>query len=167
MDDLILAVMKHVNVWDVDCFILSLRRTGYAGRVVFFVEDMTSPAETYLRNHGVELIPFTTPAKALSTHFQTSRYAPAAKYLQEHPLEFRYVMWSDVWDVVFQANPMEYVERHIGEHRLLIAKEGRLISAGNGNGINEIWIRKFLDAKTCEWLRNEEVLCVGTVIGDA
>jgi hypothetical protein len=160
--DLVLAVMKSVNWHDVDCFIISLRRTGYTGRVVFFVENITEEARTKLKEFGVELVDFTTPAAALSVHFQTARYIPGAAFLQEHYQEFRYVMWTDVWDVVFQSNPFEWIEANIKDKKIIAAKEGWFIK---NQAINDIWIRKLVNDEEYNRLREEEVLCAGTIFG--
>ena len=165
MNDLVLAVMKNVNWHDVDCFIVSLRRTGYSGRVVMFVENITEDARTKLKEFGVELVDFNTPAAAMSVHFQTARYIPGAAFLQEHYKEFRYVMWTDVWDVVFQSNPFEWVEENTSHAPTIVAaKEGWLIK---NQAINDIWIQKLTSGEEYARLREEEVLCAGTIFGDA
>lgn len=164
MDDMILAVMKSVNLWDVDCFIESLDRSGYIGRKVMFVEDIAADAQARLSWSGVELIPFTTRAEALSCHFQTSRYIPAAEYLANHRGEFRWVMFTDVWDVVFQSNPIDWLERHAASSRLIAAKEGWAIK---NQGINDVWVKKLVGGEELVRLREEEVCCSGTIWGQA
>jgi|GEM_PF-3118603 len=164
MTDLILAVMKNVNMWDVDCFVVSLSRTGFAGRKVFFVENIAEDARGLLLSLGYELIPFTTPAAALSVHFQTSRYAPAAEYLRVHHSEFRRVMWCDVWDVVFQSDPFLWAEEKSCGAKILLAKEGWLIK---DQAINNVWIQKLVGPEEYRRLREHEVYCAGTILGES
>lgn len=162
--DLILAVMKNVNVWDVDCYAKSLAQVGYDGRKVFFVENIAPDAAELLSSQGFELIPFTTPAAAMSVHFQTSRYIVAAEYLEQHAREFSRVLWSDVWDVVFQSDPFAWWDQNAGHSRILAAKEGWLI---RDQEINDVWISRLVGPSEHEYLRGQEVYCAGTVMGDA
>ena len=87
LDNLILSVVKDRNWSDIDCYALSLAQTGYKGRAVMFVENVPADAQDNLRHLGFEVIPFTF-FDPPSTHFQTSRYQVAAKYLQQHGEEF-------------------------------------------------------------------------------
>jgi hypothetical protein len=162
--DCILAVMKNVNWHDVDCFAISLERCGYQGKKVFFVENITEEARTKLTAMGFELIDFTTPAQALTCHFQTARYLPAAEYLQQHKNEFRYVMWTDVWDVVMQSDPFKWIQGLKKAEMLLVAKEGWLIK---NQDINDVWIKKLVSGDEYEQLRQQEVYCSGTIFGES
>jgi hypothetical protein len=163
-DDLILAVMKNVHWHDVDCFALSLARTNSKACKVFFVENITEEASDKLNSMGYHLITFTTDAEALSSHFQTSRYIPAATYLEKHWNEYRWIMWTDVWDVVFQADPFAWLEENAGDAKLIAAEEGWLIK---NQAMNDIWIEKLVSPQEYQHLREGEVYCSGTIFGEA
>lgn len=163
MDNLILAVMKDVRWRDVDCFAVSLERTGSKARKVFFVETISEEASDKLKSLGYDIIPFKTDS-ALSAHFQTARYIPAARYLEEHSKEFGWVMWTDVWDVVFQSDPFVWLEENSGDAELIAAREGWLI---RNQAMNDLWIRKLVGEEEYQRLREGEVYCSGTIFAAA
>lgn len=160
MQDLILSVVKNRRWEDLDCYAISLKRSGYEGRAVMLVEDVNPDVTIQLNEYGIETIPTKTCTNA---HFQTTRFIPALEYLHLHHGEFRNVLWADACDLVFQTNPFEILEKEItGFNYLIAAKEGWLIK---NQGINDIWVRKLVAEQTYRKLREEEILCSGTIAG--
>jgi hypothetical protein len=140
MDDVVLSVVKN-RLWkDLDVYALSLVQSGFKGRKVMFVEDVPLDAIENLTALGFEVIPFVTAEEWKHLHFQSYRYYVAADFLSFSFRDLRNVLWTDVCDLVFQSDPMFHVEHS----KLLAAKEGRKISAGGGQGWNEIWLKHFL-----------------------
>ena len=165
MDDLILSVVKGLQWRDIDCYAISLSRSGYTGKKVMFVEDVPEDAQNNLRALGFEVIPFSTPTVYQNLHFQTSRYFVARDYLRQHAGEFRYVIWTDVVDLVFQSDPIEWLDLNVQDNiQILVAKEGWLIK---NQSINDIWIKRLVSGDEYENLREKEVLCSGSIFGNA
>lgn len=159
MDDLILSVVKDRNWNDIDCYALSLAQTGYKGRAVMFVENVPADAQGNLKALGFEVIPFNTQSKL---HFQTSRYKIAASFLEAFTTRFRYVLWTDICDLVFQTDPMKWREDNLKPAMLLGAKEGWLIK---NQAINDIWLQRLTSGEEYQNIREQEVLCSGTIFG--
>src|SRR5271170_5163883 len=161
MNDLIISVVKDRRWEDIDCYANSLAKSGFSGHKVMFVQYAPMEALANLKAMGFEVIPFT---QNVDTHFQTFRYIPAYEYLRNNYQKYRFVLWTDVGDLVFQSDPTLWMEQNIGDAHLIAAKEGRLIK---NEGINDVWIKKITDTKRYHVLREEEVLCSGTVQGKA
>jgi hypothetical protein len=156
MDDLILSVVKDRQWSDIDCYALSLAKTGYKGRKVMYVENVTTEAQENLKALGFEVYQFSGTKPNL--HFQTYRYQIAEIFLQEHGKEFSRVLWTDVCDLVFQTDPS-----NMPVSRLLAAKEGWKIK---DQAINDVWIKR-CGGDYYSSLREEEVLCSGTIAGSS
>jgi hypothetical protein len=161
MTDLIIGAIKNRGLRDIDCYVNSLNRCGYTGHKVMFITDVTNEANELLSDSGFEIIPF-TPNETV--HFQTSRYSAAFDYLNENWTKYRYVMWTDVCDLVFQTNPLDFIENNMsGQNRLIAAKEGRLIK---NEGINKVWIERLnLGDEETKRMMEQEILCSGTIQG--
>lgn len=164
MTDLVLSVVRDRRWPDLDCYAISLARSGYTGKKVMFVEDVPEDAQNNLRALGFEVIPFSTPTVYQNLHFQTSRYFVARDYLKQHAGEFISVIWTDVVDLVFQSDPIDWLDLDTSIFRILSAKEGWLIK---NQGINDAWIKRLVSGDEYESLREQEVLCSGSILGDS
>lgn len=164
MTDLVLAVMKNVNWHDVDCFALSLSRCGFDGKKVLLADGITQEARSGLQTFGFDVIDSPVTGEFSGLHFQTARYAIGASYLETCWHKFEHVMWTDAWDVVFQSDPFEWIEEWADSAQLVAAREGWLI---RDQAINDVWLKKLVLEDEYQRLRNEEVLCSGTVFGRA
>jgi hypothetical protein len=163
--DLILSVVKNRSWRDLDCYAVSLARCGFEGKKVIFVEDVPQDAINNLQDLGFEVIPFVTVGEGL--HFQTSRYNLAYEYLSNNWQHYRYAIWTDVCDLVFQRNPIPFIKQNLtgNNARLIAAKEGRLIK---NEAINTVWIERLnLPTEKTAYLKEQEILCSGTIQGES
>lgn len=165
MTDLILSVVKNRSWKDLDCYANSLATSGYRGRRVMLLDDgmeqgVEEEAIIRLNSMGFETPKVSSPRH---WHFQTARFLPALAYLRQHEGEFDRVLWTDACDVVFQADPSPAMRSALGTFQLAAVKEGWAIK---NQGINDVWIKR-LRLSEAEYLRlrEEEVLCSGTIAG--
>ena len=122
MDDLILGAVDGYDFYEVEPFLVSLRQTDFAGRLVLFAGPGIS-ARTCRKmvRLGAEVLRFTDRfpfvadphpdnVKRLPTpiHICNSRYFLYYDYLLKHGSRFRNVLITDVRDVVFQRNPFDF-----------------------------------------------------------
>jgi hypothetical protein len=133
---LVLGIVRSYKVESVAPFVLSLRRSGYAGDIAFFVDDLPLETLEFFYKQGVNMQSL-PPRYFVQTwrHFirAVARLAPA-KYRQRAQLElsryylhlidarwpcyyefltrtrglYSHVLFADVKDVVFQKNPFEF-----------------------------------------------------------
>lgn len=160
--DLVLSVVKNRPWCNLDCYALSLEQSGFKGKRVMFVEDVPDDAIQNLKNLDFEVIPF---KQYTHHHFQTFRFFIALDYLRQNWSKYRYVIWTDTSDLVFQSDPFVWMEQNMQGRKLIAAKEGRLIK---DEGVNLMWINRIhISNEEKQRLMNEEVLCSGTIQGES
>ena len=94
--------------------------------------------------------------------FGTIRFKPAADFLRDNKV-FRYVICTDMRDVVYQRDPSPWLEQHLSPHRLLGCSEGLLIK---NEVYNDQWVKQAFPEEH-SWLKELEVCNSGAIVGDA
>ena len=162
MKDLIIGSIKDYDEHDVRQFIHSLTRTGYTGDRIMFADNLTPAAHIKLRKYGFQI-----KHGRNGDHrdfLERERFYEPIAFLKRHAAQYRYVIWCDVRDLVFQTNPSTWFEHHAGDHKLFGAGECVLI---RNQSLNDWWVARGFDHDTHRWLRNEQVCCGGTLAGTA
>ena len=164
--DVVIGLASGYDWTAVEPFSVSLVRSGYSGSKVLFVKDLTAAARSNLTSLGFELvdipaIEFADPQTPLGKYFPyVGRFLLIHKYLEKHPHKF--VFCSDTRDVVFQGNPLTWMEKNIGSHKLVAASECVLHRDQPGNvarGLNK-GLRR-LSRGCCQ----KEIYCSGFISG--
>jgi len=146
--------------WDrLHAYANSLVRSGFSGTKLFFVDGITQRARQNLLRLGFTLVDFHADN---SKPFVTSRFAPVVKYLAENASRFRYIIWVDCRDLVFQTDPSAWLEKHLAPHKILGASECCRIK---DEPLNDQWVRTAVPHEA-DWVREHDVLCGGTVAGE-
>jgi len=135
-------------------------QSGFDGTKLLFVSNITGLARLNLTQLGFTLIDF--ECKDPDGFIIRGRFAPVVSFLKASHQNFRYVIWSDVRDVVFQTNPSLWLEKILSPHQLLAAKECWKIK---DEGFNNRWARDTVSPEDYTWLREEEACCGGTLAG--
>lgn len=171
-NDLVLTAARSYDWPQIRAFAISLVLTGFRGTKAVLVQDITPLARQNLLELGFVLIEFNVcdtndrldPATSAIRLGQAGRYAPAAEFLKNN--DFRYVVWADIRDVVFQTDPSLWLERHLSPSSLLGCTEGMGIS---GEYYNDNWLRQvaYPDMATYEAARHNDICCSGTIAGEA
>jgi hypothetical protein len=133
--NLILSIVRKLSFEELRPFLLSLKRTGYAGEIVFFVSGLTAETTKRLQDFGVQLISFDyfsirmrQPAlllwplwrrmfarmqtfeekSALARRvffFMVLRHLLYYEFLARNPNHYASIMSTDCRDVFFQRDP--------------------------------------------------------------
>jgi hypothetical protein len=189
--DLILALLHGRNFEVVAPFVLSLRRTGYRGRLVMFTSRVGAGTEAQLRREGVEVVPFrfsgrkerqplarlwrlwrwyfasgaSPAAKARLAHrvlhVRYRRYLLYAEFLAQHASEFDRILLADSTDVFFQADPFAWPWSP-GVHFFLEEEKNRLGACR----LHRLWLGCQVGPEFVERHAHEIVSCSGTTYGD-
>ena len=155
--DVIITTVKDYDWAHIMSFVVSLDRTGFEGEKVIFVENISQQAQNKLTQYGwTSINAVVDPALAYSS----GRYEPILKYLSEH--EFRFVIIVDARDVIFQSNPITWLENNLAPYELIGASECVLIKNQN---VNSRWVRESMGEEMEKWLGDYDVCCAGTIIG--
>lgn len=187
---LILGVIRRLTRKSLSPFVESLRATGYAGDCVFFSTSTSRGTIDYLRDHGIQTIPFYYPAirnhqplvygwsvwKLLLTQLRSRelqlklarfgwdlvfiRFLFARNIIQARP-EYSQIMLTDVRDVVFQSDPFAWMEDKKG---VFCFEEvpGRTIGECNSNSR---MVREVFGHQGVDKLRNSQISCSGVTFG--
>ena len=164
-NDLLLGVFANYSFSWLECYLTSLSRCGFKGRKVFIVWNLSDEVRTRLIQYGFELVeipPRTNCTVTFAADFFRIRDYLAHEYLKAHYKEFRYVLWLDIRDLVFQINPIPWLEQYLYPHKLVVASECILIK---DETCNDGWVKAIYPKETYEALREHEVLNAGTFAG--
>jgi hypothetical protein len=111
--------------WDkVRVWARSLGASGFAGRKVALVRRPGAGVVSALVAEGFEVVDFSHIPDDRAPYVE--RFGQMHRYLyhrREQGVRFRWVVTTDVRDVCFQSNPIEFLER-LGAPRLVLSHEG-------------------------------------------
>lgn len=163
--DLIIGAFSNYNDYNVlKPWVQSIKDTGFSGDIVLIAVDVGDEIVERLVSEGVKIIRTGNPS---NTKIHMLRFLHIFDYLKKHPLDYRYVITTDVRDVVFQGNPSEYLEIDANfsyRKDLIIQSEAILIR-------DEAWNRDNIIKNFGEYFYNEvkdfPVYNVGILAGEA
>lgn len=144
-------------------FVVSLRQSGYTGKVVFFIKNLSEGTHRFLSENSVEMVEL--PEVYGHYHIQNARWFHYLDYLQNVIISKKdipsSVFFTDVRDVFFQGNPFQ---DDIGY--LEFFQENKTPLLGECH-YNSSWIRLCYGAGTLAGMSNSVISCCGTVLGSA
>jgi hypothetical protein len=175
MKDAVIGVAKGYDWPELRNYAVSLSRCGFEGEKLMFVDGLTEEATKNLIRLGFTLVPYENPAHIRDKKcgsqedavawgvFGRWRFKPVIEYLALRIEGFRYIVWCDVRDVMFQTDPAVWMAEHMAPAKLIGAAEGYLIK---DQPHNAFWAQ-CTAPHDYTWLQNEEVICSGTFAGEA
>lgn len=119
MQDLIMGAITDYGVEDIEMWVNSLKQSGYTGKIAMLVYNSTDEVVEYLQNNDIDVIMVGKPAQ--STRYDyfykdrsefnicVDRFFHYWKYLKKQ-YDLRFIILTDVKDVVFQTNPIHALE---------------------------------------------------------
>lgn len=165
--DAVIGVIKGYDWSKIRPYVISLERSGFKGDKIMLVENVPQNTRQELANHGFIVSTFVTPPSVLAEEqrdyltFGRHRFKYAIDFLAGRT--YRNIVFCDVRDVVFQSDPGAWLEKNLGESKLVAAGEGWIVK---DEGYNDRWNRK-VSPDQYAVLREMEVLCSGTFAGEA
>lgn len=155
-NDAIVATACDYN-WDVfKNYAVSIGQSGFRGHKIIFVNNITTTARQTLKRLGFELIDYEKKEK----NVVIQRFALLSKLLEHR--EFRYVIQSDIKDVVVQTDPSVWMEQHfidiVGASEFILYRDEHC---------NPLWVEKLYGKEMVKTLADKEVICAGTIAADA
>jgi hypothetical protein len=157
-NDCIIGTAKGYGWGSFKNYAVSLASSGFRGRKVLFVCDVTDAARAALKRLGFELVEY------VSTGNNTviERFRILRDWLAANKSSLRYVIHCDIRDVVVQSDPSPWMEKQTA--KIFGASEAILY---RNEFCNPEWIKKLYGEQTLASLANEEVICAGTIAGEA
>jgi hypothetical protein len=127
MKDLILGCLVNYNSDQIKPWVNSINRSGFEGDKVILSFGIPQDTLQYLTDNGFEVYEVTPSDR----HIVVDRFYAMWNFLTQNPNKYRYVITTDVKDVVFQYNPTDWLELNL---------KGRiLVSSENIHYKNEVW----------------------------
>lgn len=158
--DLVIGAFKNLSYDQLKPYLKSLDQTDFKGDKVLIGIDVWSITKDIIeKDTDWRVISVSTNGRG---QIHMERFWYIYHYLRQHP-DYRYVITTDTRDVVFQNNPIDYVEQHITNFNTIAVSECIKIK-------NEDWNKQ--NIKNCFGdmlyeIEDEEVLNVGTIAGNA
>jgi len=141
-------------------FIVSLKRTGYRGRLCLFVWDLDQTTIQLLQKLGAEIYPCQTRKLDKSYTVTGGRFFVFNDFLKTIAGKDELVMLTDVRDVFFQENPFE---KFSDEGVCFFLEDGQYVA--DHCNLNSEWIIKAFHENMLQKLIGKPISCVGVTIG--
>lgn len=157
MKDLIISATTKYTKNELHNYVESINRCGFRGDKIMVVYNTTEETVNWLKQNGWEVY-----QSVLHGHIHMHRLISIYMILKQLDRNYRYVITTDVRDVVFQKNPSEYLEKNL--------KKNILVSTENVKYKDEPWgVKNILEGYNQLLLDrySEELSCnVGVLAGD-
>src|SRR5260370_1441494 len=166
-NDLLLGVFANVDLNWIDAYMVSINRCGFRGKKILLVWNLAVIVREKLIEYGFELVDMPQGLPGGDWHvfhknFYEYRDVLAHKFLAERGHEFRYVLWMDIRDLIFQTDPSIWLENNLGDKKIVIATESYKIK---NEQCNDNWVKNIFTPETYLRIREEEALNGGTFAG--
>lgn len=157
--DLIIGAFKNYNFETIKPWVHSINECGFKGDKVIVSIGSSKETNSKLADAGFIVL---DAASNTRMGFHMERFLHIYSFLQAQGSNYRYVITTDVRDVIFQRNPSEWIERNIEDKKMIAVSESIKIK-------NEHWNRQNIinafGGFFYEGVENQDVFNVGTLAG--
>jgi hypothetical protein len=158
----VIGLVTNYDFGKIAPFLNSLAATAYQGCVVLYVNNISRETLRSIQAYGVE----TRPAAAFlkrNMDQQLTRYLMYFDFLSEYPNALNFVMFSDVRDVIFQADPSGITQSETpGFHVFLESAHVPI----DWDGSNLRWLYDAYGQDVAGVIGAMPICCSGITIGD-
>jgi hypothetical protein len=165
MKDLIIGCSHGYGWKNLKLWINSINASGFSGDKVLIVKDCDDDTVKTVESFGFiviradrSIIKNSRASELMPIHVE--RFIYIYDYLKKN--NYRYVITTDVRDVIFQKNPVEFIEKHIENKNLLFASESMIYK-------DEVWGNKNLHKTFGQYIyddfKESEIYNVGVLAG--
>lgn len=163
-EDLTIAVIRGLDWVTLRPYAVSLARTGSKCTKLVLVEDTSEEARAHLTKLGFTVVDRTPTPKDFDTwKYGIYRFPPAIEYLRQNAGRFRYVLWTDIRDLIFQSDPFLWFEQNLAPNKIVVAGLGHAIK---DCAYNDPWVRA-ASLREYSAVRPLEAVACGTFGGEA
>lgn len=149
MKDLIISAIANYTPDKIKEYVNSINYCGFTGDKIMICYPIPQETIDFLKSNGWELY-----SMELKGHPHMKRLIDMYSVLREVGHKYRYVISTDVRDVVFQTNPSEWLEKNL-THQFVVSSENVLYKDegwGTKNileGYGQLLLDRFKDSPSC------------------
>lgn len=159
--DIIISAFRGYDYNVVKPYIDSINNTDFKGDKVLIAIDITDKTKQQIEDAGW-ICEVRSPMSNMMFH--NERFYHLHQYMNKHQTQYRYMISTDVRDVIFQKDPTIWLKARLkSPHKIVAVSESILIQNEHWNRNN---IQKCFPAEY-ERVANTPVLNVGILSGDA
>jgi len=158
--DLIIGAFTNYNFNQLRPWVESIEECGFKGDKLMIMGNYSKETHDELEKRNFFLVEM----PKLNVPVHVLRFLAIYDYLKDVHPHYRYVVTTDVKDVYFQTNPIDWLEENLGEKKLVAGSEGMLYKDepwGNDN------LFQTYGTYVHELFKNNKIYNVGTIGGDA
>lgn len=130
MKDLVIGAITGYNFDAIAPWVNSLERSGYDGDKAMLCYNINFDVCNELTKRGFKVFGFEQNEEDRRLEYTkpgfnvvVERFLHMAFVLRELDTKYRYIVSTDVKDVIFQRNPSEWLENNIGDNKVVAASE--------------------------------------------
>lgn len=148
-NDLIISAIANYSVDKIKNYVESINQCGFSGDKVMITYNVPNETIQYLKENGWDVF-----GGQLIGHPHMKRLIDIYLALKQLKSNYRFVITTDVRDVIFQTNPSDYLNKNL-KKRILASSESVLYKNeawGRKNileGYNEVLWDRFKDEQSC------------------
>lgn len=161
--DLIMGMVMNYDWNMIEPFFVSLQKSGFSGDVVIFVSNIGGAVQQKLQDYGVTIMPFQRVGLEQIISPNDYRYYLYLTYLQNHKDKYRFVLLTDVRDVIFQTAPFPW---YLPPDKISVAVESRQKAIWD-DACNTRWILTKFGPHIFHDLCGYPSICSGTTFAPA
>lgn len=156
--NLILGTLARYSWKDILIFFNSLIQANFTNcDIVIFIKNVKKRIRNYLESIGVILFPI--PNKYNNYDITKLRWKLYRDYLNNQKNKYNLIFTTDIRDVFFQKDIFQYYNKNISF--LGIALEDETLDEKT----NKKWITNFVGKEKHKAIKNEKIICFGSVWG--
>jgi hypothetical protein len=119
MKDLIISSVINYNVDKIKYWINSVNKSGFTGDKVLISFGIDADTEKFIIENGFQLYRY----EKTNRHIVIDRFMAMWDFLSKIDEDYKYVISTDIKDVVFQYNPSQWLEKNMKNKKLLVSSE--------------------------------------------
>lgn len=170
LKDLVIGFITGYDYDKLKPWVNSLADSGFSGDKIMVVYNLKYEVVKQLEDRGFIVVGFqkddTQESYVYRQNFNVvvSRFHHLWLVMKQLNTKYRYIITTDVADVIFQSNPSEWLEKNLGDKKLCVGCEG-LKYKDEEWGIHNMW-RSFGDV-AANYMAETPIYNAGTIAGDA
>jgi len=155
--NLILGVIKNYGWNIIYPFFISFKKAGFNNcECVMFIGQIEQETINKISSFGVKVIQI---ERHIDARINSFRYKLYEDFLRNNPDKYNLVLTIDVRDSFFQKDIFKYYENY-KSYLVLVIEDGYLSEI-----VNKGWIIDAFDKNIYKIIKNERIICSGTILG--